>query len=96
LNLATVTVDEFTPLVGERFTVDVGEAGALELELTAATVSGRGDARDPFALRFRGPAEPLLSQAIYPLSNAATGKLEIFIVPVGANAEGTDYEAIFT
>ena len=95
MDLAALTLDTFTPLVGDRFSI--AEPAAVELELAEAT--GAGDwpgGRQPFRLHLRGPREPLLSQSIYRLEHAELGALEIFIVPVDRDAESTTYEAIFT
>jgi uncharacterized protein DUF6916 len=98
--LDTVTVDTFAAAVGDAFPLDLGESGQLPLELTEAKAYEGGEGfterRTPFALRFRGPVEPLLPQGTYRLEHASIGPLEIFIVPLGVNAEGTRYEAIFT
>ena len=98
MRLDTATVEEFAALVGQSFALDAGEAGALELELTAATPSqnpGPEGTRHPFALAFRGPGEPLLPQGIYRLEHEGLGALEIFIVPMGRDESGTEYEAVF-
>jgi hypothetical protein len=98
LNLETATVEEFEPLVGDPFRLDSGEAGSLDLELTAATPAsnqGPEGTRHPFALAFRGPLDPLLPQGIYRLEHQGVGPLEIFIVPVGRDESGTEYEAVF-
>ena len=52
--------------------------------------------RDPFSLIFVGPGEPMLPQAIYALTHADLGVLEIFVVPIAGDAEGVRYQAIFT
>ena len=65
----------------------------LETALAAGEWPG---GRQPFRLRFRGPRDPLLAQSIYRLMHAGLGALEIFIVPIGRDAESTTYEAIFT
>ncbi len=58
-------------------------------------MAGPGSERDPFRLLFRGPGEPVLSQHTHRLGHPALGVLEIFLVPVGRDAQGTSYEAIF-
>jgi len=73
---------------GESLTLELAEARALELPT-------KGGAREQFSLLFNGPAEPLLPQAIYTLENAELGTIEIFLVPVAADGEGVDYEAVF-
>jgi hypothetical protein len=47
-----------------------------------------------FRLEWRGPAEPILTQAIYRFRRG-DDNFEMFIVPVARDAGGTLYEAIF-
>ena len=47
-----------------------------------------------FRLEFRGPCDPILPQAIYHFRREAEFA-DIFIVPVGQDARGTLYEALF-
>jgi hypothetical protein len=100
--LDALTVSDFEPLVGEVFALEDESAGALEFELIEARAIDR-DApavdhdgiRTPFRLMFRGPGERALPQRIYRLRHDALGAMEIFIVPVGRDAGGVHYEAIF-
>lgn len=92
----------FAPAVGETFVIDAGEAGQFDLELVEsrlhdpdAPAQDASGARAPFTLLFRGPAEPLLPQGIYRLEHQSIGALEIFIVPIGQDADGVAYEAVF-
>jgi len=96
MDLAELTLDVVEPLVGDAFTI-AAEPASIELVLESATSAGAWPGgREPFSLAFRGPREPLLPQAIYHLDHATLGLLDIFIVPVGRDADGTTYEAIFT
>ena len=87
--------------MGEAFSIDAGDAGTIELVLAEARPFDADvgalpeGTRQPFTLRFRGPLEPVLAQQICPLDNDAIGRLEIFIVPLGRDESGTDYEAVF-
>jgi hypothetical protein len=92
-----LTLQTFAPLVGEAFQVDAGDAGTLDLVLGSAKASPQGGEaeREPFRLLFRGPAEPVLPQATYALEHPELGMTEIFIVPIGSDADGIAYEAIF-
>jgi len=47
-----------------------------------------------FRLEWRGPSEPVLGQAIYRFRRGEQ-LFDMFIVPVGRDARGTLYEAIF-
>jgi hypothetical protein len=101
-SLDWLTYDDFSGRVGERFEVPLGEAHALELLLAEAVEStqpgGRGPAgqeRLQFSVLFRGPAAPVLQQGTYPLSHTELGALTLFLVPLGPDAEGMLYEAVF-
>jgi hypothetical protein len=97
--LAKLACSDFAPCVQQTFRVALDDA-SLDLELIAAEPLGSGapapDRRRPFSLTFRGPKAPVLEQRIYRLDNAALGTLEIFLVPIGRDAAGLRYEAIFT
>ncbi|MDP1850492.1 MAG: hypothetical protein Q8K79_22065 [Solirubrobacteraceae bacterium] len=96
MDLGALTLSTFEPLVGDRFGVE-GAPAAVELVLESATAVGEWPGgRDPFSLVFCGPGEPLLPQAIYALRHAGLGVLEIFLVPIGRDAPGVHYEAVFT
>ena len=47
-----------------------------------------------FRLEWRGPAEPILAQAIYRFRRGEQ-LFDMFIVPIGRDERGTLYEAIF-
>jgi hypothetical protein len=103
--LETFTTQTFLPLVHDTFRLSHEQLNQdLALELTSVREmkdTGPVDARvqfrrTPFALIFRGPREIILPQRIYRLEHATLGAFELFIVPVGADAQGVDYEAIFT
>jgi hypothetical protein len=81
-DLATLTVEDFAPLKGERFS---------ELTLAEVNELARGDNdRVPFSLVFEG--EPAMPQGIRRIEHDALGPLDIFLVPVGPGR----YEAVFT
>ncbi|WP_210492448.1 hypothetical protein [Patulibacter sp. SYSU D01012] len=100
-DLATLTVEDFAPTVGDLYRVTAGPEGryAEALEVRLAAAEGRGTApaplRDPFALLFEGPPATVLAQGTYLLAHATLGELTIFLVPVGRTDEATRYEAIF-
>lgn len=96
--LENATRDTFASCATKTFRLERDDGEPLELELTAAADVGKPSksGRQPFSLLFKGPPEPLLPQRIYTLRNAELGELELFLVPVGADAEAVDYEAVFT
>ena len=97
--LDQLQLSTFEPLVGQRFVLrrDIGDA-TVDLVLAEATAlaHGEGRPRTPFSLVFRGPAEPVMPQRIYRVDHEELGALELFLVPIGRDAESVRYEAIFT
>jgi hypothetical protein len=94
-----MTLETFSPHVGSEFEVAGEPEGSGPLVLTAAEPArgpaGRPGERRPFSLLFQGPPGVVLPQGSYRLEHVALGTLEIFIVPIGADAAGTRYEAVF-
>jgi hypothetical protein len=95
IDLATVTADTFEPWLqsGFRLRTDGGE-----IELTLAEVKPLGQAArtgGAFSLLLVAKAGPVLPQAIYTITQADLGTLEIFLVPIGPAPGGMGYEAVF-
>lgn len=91
--MAGLTVDTFRPHVGTVFTLLAGDEVRVPLELVSAEAPGEEGTR--FALEFQGPGDPAYAQATVTLEHPALGTLQIFVVPVARDAEGTRYQAIF-
>ena len=102
--LETFTASTFAPLIGQAFRVSIGPAGVLELTLIEATEhrprsgpnAAAANRRTPFSILFRGPKDLLLPQKMYPFEHPAIGAFDLFIVPIGPDAEGLLYEAVFS
>ncbi len=92
-----LTLETFRPVVGDTFTVGSEGGATVDLVLVEAEEKEGGpDApRAPFSLLFHGPAEPLIPQGTYPFVHDSLGSLEIFIVPLGRDEQGSVYEAFF-
>lgn len=76
--------------------VDLRLAEVAELPRATADADN-GPARGPFSLLFvHEQATFYLPQRIYSLSHPALGTLDLFIVPLGPDARGMRYQAIFT
>jgi hypothetical protein len=89
-----LSLDEFRGREGQAFELSLdGEALAFTL---AKVVALRPSGRDAgaFTLDWRGPAEPMLPQAIYTLRQGDE-EFEMFIVPLGRDGDSARYEAVF-
>jgi hypothetical protein len=98
--LETFTADTFAPHVGETFRVIVDDQWEMPARLTSVTPWGdeaaKGRPRQPFTLLFHGPADASLPQRMYRVEGAGMEPVELFLVPIGNDAEGSRYEAVFT
>jgi Domain of unknown function (DUF6916) len=95
--LQDLTAESFSEQLGTRFRIFVDEANSMEVELceVARHEKHPGSRRDPFSLYFRGHPQSYLPQAIYRVEHERMGTMEIFLVPIGPDAQGMRYEAVF-
>jgi hypothetical protein len=102
--LESFRYETFSERLGETFRLHFDDEHVFDFVLaTAGTLSdrpwdypGRVSDRTPFMLTFVGPPEYLFPQRIYRMEHDAIGAFDLFIVPVGRDANGVQYEAIFT
>jgi hypothetical protein len=79
---------------GEPLPLELVEVQRARYAADPAAVGPNGR-REPFSLVFRGPRSPYARQGIYRLEHAGLGSLELFLVPLGPDAAGMRYEAVF-
>ena len=99
--LDTFTMETFQPHVGQTFRVVVDDQWELRVRLTEVHAWGGKGAenrpRTPFSLLFHGPADPAaLPQQIYRVESDVMDPFELFLVPLGPDEQGMQYEAVFT
>ena len=98
--LDQLTVESFEPHVGTSFWVEFPSGGKVELRLVRAAKVMESEAarldRHPFSLFFIGPKSYLLQQQTYHLAHPSMDAMDIFLVPVGGDAQTYQYEAVFT
>src|SRR5262245_51924381 len=97
--LESFTLATFAGRLGETFRVQGVAEAPLALELIEATDLSSGSQppgrRAPFSIVFRGPPAPCLPQQIHHLEHDAIGAFDLFVVPIGPDAQGMQYEAVF-
>lgn len=95
-----LTAETFENAIGTAFTVSDPDGNSVELTLvTVATrdqVVPNGPAGwVPFTLTFEGPREPFVPQGTFAVEHAATGRIDVFLVPSERTERATRYEAVF-
>ncbi len=90
-------VEDFVPHVGTSFVIEEGdgESDATLFEATPMGVHGHPNQRAPFSLLFRTSDRRILEQRLYRLRHGMMGELNIFLVPIAQDGDGTVYEAAF-
>ncbi|NUQ28253.1 MAG: hypothetical protein HOQ35_07035 [Acidobacteriaceae bacterium] len=91
-------LDYFANHVNETFALDLGGANHDLTLVQASPMPFRnrdGLVRAPFRLLFRSTLQIVFPQRTYSLTNATTGQLSIFLVPIGRDVQGVLYEAVF-
>ncbi|MET0554955.1 MAG: hypothetical protein ABW221_18075 [Vicinamibacteria bacterium] len=90
----------FAGRLGQTFRIQFQDGSSLDLELAEVQDLGTRPTADgplsTYSLRFRTPGEKRFTpQGTYRVEHAELEPLEIFLVPLGPDALGMRYEAIF-
>ena len=100
--LDTLQKESWQALLNQRFEsqISASATGTETIRFELIEVDGLGEKpgaqREPYSLVFRGPATPVLEQGIVPLIHPKLGEIDLFLVPIGPDAQGMCYEAVFT
>lgn len=102
-SLDQCSVEHFSPYLETEFFLQQG-AGSRPVVVRLIEAALLGQATEPcdasgrrrgFSLVFRGPEQPALAQQVYRMEHEHLGTMELFIVPIGPDARGMRYEAVF-
>lgn len=94
--LDQLAAEDFETLAGTSLPARAGEA-AFALTVDGVWRSPYPSSRPVpgFSLFLRGPRDVALSQGVLQLEHPVHGVLEVFITPIGRDADGLRYEAVF-
>lgn len=90
--------EDFADKIGEPFALREAGVPDMSLRLTEAAPlksPSLPGVRPPFTLVFVAEDARVLPQKIYRLEHVALGALDVFLVPIGKDATGVSYEAVF-
>lgn len=91
--------EDFARAAAQEFDVFVGES-TVTMTLVSIDAHGTGPdmPREAFSLVFKSASPVVLPQRIYQMRNrslADARKVDVFIVPIGREPDGTLYQAVF-
>jgi hypothetical protein len=89
-----LSLADFENCVGERYELVFSDATVPVVLERAQELPRSIREAGAFRLEWRGPGEPILTQATYRFRRGEEA-FEMFIVPVARDSTGTLYEAIF-
>jgi hypothetical protein len=95
-----LTQENFARHLHTKFRVRVHAPRPVVLELVEVQgwmnlASEQQTGMERFSIFFAGPPDMLLPQHLYTVEHEQMGTLDIFIVPIGRDASGVRYEAVF-
>jgi hypothetical protein len=93
MDLATLSLADFQPLITQEFKLENSQV-ALKLLETKPLTTHEGASRTAFSLLFACPVPA--SQGTYVLWHDSLGRLEIFLVPIKQDGTGVQLEAVFS
>src|SRR5262245_24991475 len=91
-----LTASRFASQIDTTFLVVLDGAPPVALELFEVSETDSTPAHEQFSILFRGPLDRVLSQGMCRMEHAALGRLVLFIVPIGLDAQGMQYQAVFS
>jgi len=87
--------NDFAECLNDRFQVVGEHAAPFDLELIQVSEEKAAQRQRIFSVLFRGPTDQFMPQRTYKLKHHRLGVREIFLVPVGQDKEGFQYQAVF-
>lgn len=87
--------ETFSQHLNTKFRILVNETDAVEVELSHVGELLLSPRQERFAITFRGPREFVLPQGPYKFEHAEMGEFTLFLVAIGQDDKGTNYEAVF-
>ena len=85
----------FAAQLHAKFKVQHDGSRFVELELVEVLEPQSPPHVELFILHFRGPLAPRLDQRIHHFDHEIMGAFDLFLTAIGADAQGSDYEAVF-
>lgn len=81
--------------VNTEFEVLDAPSNPLRLTLTGIVEHVKNERQETFSIFFHGPSTMFMQQGLRHLKNERLGEVSMFLVPVGQDADGFQYEAVF-
>ncbi|MGO9603603.1 MAG: DUF6916 family protein [Candidatus Binataceae bacterium] len=95
MEVAEMTGAIFAPHLNSGFRVQMAPNQVVEMTLVTVTDKGSSPEMESFILNFLAPPDAPIRQGTYRMGHDILGEFDLFIVPIGRDARGVTYEAVF-
>jgi len=92
---AVLSHEEFSQYINTKFQIKIDEQQMVELELTDVSGLKLYPKQEEFAVTFCGPPDMFLGQGSRSFAHEQMGEFELFLVPIGKDERGFNYQAVF-
>jgi hypothetical protein len=92
---AVLSHDAFKQYINTKFQIKIDEQPPVEVELTEVSDLKLYPQQEEFSVTFRGPLDMFLGQGVRFFTHQQMGQFELFLVPIGMDERGYNYEAVF-
>ncbi len=97
MHVDDLKMSRFLPLLASEFDIaapadPAATPAGIRARLERVTPGTPAAGYEQYAMLFLGPVQPLLPQGTYRFHHDQLGELPLFMVPVGQDANGTQYE----
>jgi hypothetical protein len=87
--------EDYAAHINSKFSAQCQNGSTIELELTQVEEKSFSPRQEQFSLTFHAPLGATLEQQIFDLQHEQLGSGLMFLVPIGQDANGISYEAVF-
>lgn len=92
---AALTHEEFSKHLNTKFRIYIDETQVIEAALTDVSELLTSPRQERFSIVFRTSNETFLGQGTRRFEHDQMEAFDLFIVPIGRDEEGIDYESVF-
>ena len=93
--MSELTRDDFAAQLNTTFDIFLTDDAAVEAELIEVTEQRKLGKAEGFAILFLAPLTAPIIQQNCKVEHPTLGSFELFLVPVGQNEAGIQYESVF-
>ncbi len=95
VTLEELHADRFAEYINSEFQVLDYLPVQFALRMVEVQERSKSPQQEIFALLFHGPGQYFMPQGIHKLKHSQLGEIDLFLVPVGQDPQGFQYEAVF-